>query len=493
MPEPSAPSNPSASQAAAISAVVAADRSTPEAGPSAASNAEPAAAEAGGLVLTSEQAAAVQAMAAFLEHPTQRAFLLKGYAGTGKTTCIQLLIRKHAGKRKVVLTAPTNKAARVLREVSSRHAGRQLDCTTIHRLLGLVVEPNTSDGSLMTVEAGDSSKPGWKLRRYDLVILDECSMVGRDLWAKVQARITNADHGIKLICMGDPGQLPPVNEPASPTFGISPSATLTKPVRQATGNPLGELILEIRPADPPENTPEVQLWSRPDKYNAERTEGYWLYQDQDAWRDTMLKAFSSAKFKADADYARVLAWRNDRVNEMNSLIRTHLLGPDAPAMQAGDRLITREPVFDPGGSRAVLLATSEEGEVVSIREGQHCGAEVFWVKLRPVDQSYTVDVPVLTAGARVRYQAEVERLLGLAKSAKPNQSKGAWGRYWQYRQRWAELAQAYALTVHKSQGSTFGSVFVDDRDIQWNRNRAESAQCRYVALSRASQRAFVLV
>ena len=67
-------------------------------------------------------------------------FLLSGYAGTGKTFAITYFVRK-LSKTKVALTAPTNKAVRVL-EMMASEAGLSVDTKTIHALLGLAVQQN---------------------------------------------------------------------------------------------------------------------------------------------------------------------------------------------------------------------------------------------------------------------------------------------------------------------------------------------------------------
>ena len=113
---------------------------------------------------------------------------ITGGAGTGKThvTSSIALLAENQGKAVAVLT-PTGKAADRAREALLK-AGAFADAMTIHRALGY---PRMTTAELP----------------YDLVILDECSMVSVDLLWEVVKRLSR---GARLILVGDPGQLPPV-------------------------------------------------------------------------------------------------------------------------------------------------------------------------------------------------------------------------------------------------------------------------------------------
>ena len=59
-----------------------------------------------------------------------------------------------------------------------------------------------------------------------------------------------------------------------------------------------------------------------------------------------------------------------------------------------------------------------------------------------------------------------------------------WKKFWALKELFHEIKYAYAITAHRSQGSTYEQVFVDYQDILYNRNRKEAFQCLYVACSR---------
>lgn len=147
--------------------------------------------------------------------------LLTGGPGTGKTTVLNgvLSVFRQMGLR-CVLAAPTGRAAQRLTEVTGQ------DASTIHRLLETTIDPNT--GNMYFVR--DESNP----LKADVVIVDEMSMVDvLLLYSLLQAVPASA----RLILVGDPDQLPPVG-PGSPfadclASGMIRSVRLTEIFRQA--------------------------------------------------------------------------------------------------------------------------------------------------------------------------------------------------------------------------------------------------------------------
>ncbi len=147
--------------------------------------------------------------------------LLTGGPGTGKTTALNgVLSLFDRMQLKTLLAAPTGRAAKRLTEVTGR------DASTIHRLLGAGIDPHTGD----LVFTADESNP----LNAHAVIVDEMSMVDIQLlYSLLQA----LPRGCRLILVGDPDQLPPVG-PGFPfsdmlRSGCLPCCRLTKIFRQA--------------------------------------------------------------------------------------------------------------------------------------------------------------------------------------------------------------------------------------------------------------------
>lgn len=203
-----------------------------------------------------------------------RVFILKGFAGTGKTTLMRFLIQELKQQNKTYkLLASTGRAAKILRDLTGDDDG----ASTIHSLIYQFKDLNKDMSEQKEINA-DST--GQLFLVFDTVnidenqegdtiyIIDEASMVA-DIEDKL---ITQAKFGSgrllkelldydlrensKFIFVGDPCQLPPINENNSPalsieyfkkTFGITAQeAILTEIMRQESDNSLIAVSKEIR-------------------------------------------------------------------------------------------------------------------------------------------------------------------------------------------------------------------------------------------------------
>lgn len=174
------------------------------------------------MTLSLQQEAAV---AHFRQWRGRRAWLA-GYAGSGKTTIVPNIVET-IGARRPLLVAPTNKAARVL----SMKTGRSVQ--TIHS--AIYYPPNEDpDGRL-----GWNLNPDGAAAHADLIVCDEASMVGKKLGGDLMS------FGVPILAIGDPGQLPPVND--EPYFCTgTPDFMLTEIHRQAADNPIIQLSQDVR-------------------------------------------------------------------------------------------------------------------------------------------------------------------------------------------------------------------------------------------------------
>ena len=168
-----------------------------------------------GIAYSQEQEQAIR------EAATSGLLLITGGPGTGKTTILNGILELLGQMQlKCLLAAPTGRAAKRLTEVTGE------DASTIHRLLEAGIDQNT--GKMFF--ARDEDTP----LKCDAVIVDEMSMVDVEL---LHSLLQAVPHGKRLILVGDPDQLPPVG----PGFPFSdmlrsnqlPTVRLTEIFRQA--------------------------------------------------------------------------------------------------------------------------------------------------------------------------------------------------------------------------------------------------------------------
>ena len=187
--------------------------------------------------LTNEQQYTYNELMNFVSNKNEKEILLIGYAGTGKTTLIAKFINdmiKNKISKKIVMAAPTHKAVNIAKSklFSSKEDYEELNETinimTIHRLLnyqsyvGIEGEKFFAKGKI---------DPNWSI--YDLVVVDECSMLSNQIISDIKNEIIKESNlHTKIIYLGDPAQLPPVNQAESKIFnGNIKTLTLDKIIR----------------------------------------------------------------------------------------------------------------------------------------------------------------------------------------------------------------------------------------------------------------------
>jgi len=389
---------------------------------------------------------------------------LRGYAGTGKTYLISRLVEQLLDEDcAVTVCAPTHKAVQVL---SDELGDAPVQMQTLHSFLGLRLQP-TEEGEyeLVAEEERDFTE--------GVVIVDEASMIGREEWSHIE----DAPFWVQWLFVGDPAQLPPVNEDPSPALDV-PGPTLETIHRQAADNPILELATKIRTGA------EGRFGSK-----FEDGKGVAVTRNREEFLDSVLRAFDTEAFAEDATHARMLAYRNKTVRRYNREIRAERYGADADRFVEGEWLVGTETWFHDGVQR---LTNSEEVRVkkatVDTFEADDQSEWTVWeLKVRTPGRGLTRTVHVLHEDEFERYEERLERR---RERAQDDPSK--WDRFFELREQFARVDYAYATTVHRAQGSTYDTVFVDHRDLRVCRGDERDALL-YVAVTRPARRLALLV
>lgn len=292
-----------------------------------------------------DQSNAFSKVMKFLWNPTQEIFAIFGYAGTGKTTLVAEIINfllQSKLVRFISCVAPTNKATNVLQEKflsvkKSDYFGLQ-EFMTLHRLLHYETE-----FSIQGKRQFIKNKRG-KIGLFDLVIIDECSMLSEDLINGIITDIAltkkvNQNNiyakPIKLIFVGDPAQLPPVHEKLSKIFSnkLVKNSVLLKTIVRTNKPNMAKLWKSVR------------LWVNGEKDYPElckyhNRKDVFLYQ----WDGNTPKIHTEwMKSYLKNNNAIILAWTNKQTQEYNIFARKKLLRRQNPAkFEINDRLVMTE-------------------------------------------------------------------------------------------------------------------------------------------------------
>lgn len=445
---------------------------------------------------TSGQAELLGLLTTFIGSPGKEkpAFVLKGYAGTGKTTIVSALVKTlPLVKMETVLLAPTGRAAKVLASYSENHA------YTIHKKIYM---PSTAtDGSL-------SLRLLPNKHRNTLFIVDEASMIpGQSGQSELSLfgsgnllddlmEFVFEGFNCRLLLIGDTAQLPPVGSALSPALDVAylsqvyhlhvSSHELTEVVRQSLQSGILANATAIRGKITAKDTlfPFFGTNHQPDVKRAEGAE----------MEDLLNAAYS----RYSAENVVVITRSNKRANIYNREIRNRILYREGE-LAAGDHLmVVRNNYFwlSPE-SKAGFVANGDIAEVKRIRKEETLyGFRFADATLRLVDypdepdmdaqlilDTLSTETPALSQEENRRLFDEV--LLDYAdipqrrkriEMVKNNPYFNA-----------LQVKYAYALTCHKTQGGQWDAVFIDHGYLADGQLDVEWMRWLYTAITRARQ------
>lgn len=403
----------------------------------------------------SQEKARARILHAFMEG--RRGAILKAEAGTGKTFLVGKLLKELIDNGfSVCATAPTNKAVGVLEKKIPNCCAAK----TTYKLLNLRVAYSQENWLETVITKNDESLD----EKYDFVVIDECSMIDETILHYL-FRMENSPF---LLFVGDPAQLPPVQSRSnlSPVFALTDleTITMTEVVRQKADSPILSLASAVRHS----------------------TQRFLPFSVRDYAKGNGLEVVSKNDSR-DLSGIPILAWRNERVRQYNRGF--HALNyPDQDIpFCVGESVIFNKP-YNMG---EVSIYNGEECKITQVREGMHPyfrHVEVWKLTLKKED------------GEHVAYTAMDERII----ENKLQELHSKWVNCKSesgkemilqeailWRESFASISLSYAITVHKSQGSTFDTVLVDLQDLAGNRTEQYN-QLLYTAITRPSESLLLL-
>lgn len=454
--------------------------------------------------LNEDQLNALESIYTFLRNPERRQMVLYGAAGTGKTSLINVLLDELESQEEppmCVCTAPTNKAVDVIAQAT----GRDFD-KTIYSLLGLVLL-DFSDGKPKLKKEHESH-----LSNYEICIIDEASMVSNALLNEIQKQL-RVYTNLKVIYVGDRCQIPPVDDAnqgymESVIFQLPYQVELTKVMRTADQNPILGMVTAMRT----DMKSKVDLFEHTSKVAPDGT-GVHFYDRANGFMKKMIPYFTSEEFKKDSSFAMAVAYTNAAVDAINAEIRAALY-PDSKRMfEEGEEVrVTRTYGNDVHVGRgtifSVLFNVEEHLIINSLEETEDpCyGIPSYKVSVENVvkrkkRKTHANGYIIRPDGLEQFYNLRAAEAIKAKERLEKEDSHGhklytpkeAWQDYSSLNHYFMWLGYIYALTAHKSQGSTIQNVFVVERNINRIQEDELRNKLKYTAFTRAAKELHVLV
>lgn len=364
---------------------------------------------------------------------------IAGYAGTGKSTLVSFIIAALTKyginpDEDVIFTSFTGKATQVLQKKGNKNV------STLHRLLyESFPQP---DGTFYR-------RPRMRIP-YKIVVVDECSMVPKDLLQQLFR------HGVYILCLGDPGQLPPVNKDDDNHILDNPHVFLDEVMRQATESEIIRLSMDIRNGKSLSlfQGKEVQIISQKDLNT-----GMLMWADQ------------------------IICATNQKRVALNSQIRNLLGRKEMP--EDGDKIICLRNYWD--------VLSSEENPLINgtigyLKNSFETFIEVpFYVLLKDSPRT----VPIIGSDFVVDNEEYSSLDMDKRMILEGNPSISWKDSFYLKKRGFGELipmefTYGYAITGHKSQGSEWDKVLVIEENFPFDKE--EHMRWLYTVVTRAAEK-----
>lgn len=408
--------------------------------------------------------------------------IVTGGAGVGKTTLMNFLIGNLSKNMKsyeqIFCSAPTNKAVSVLKGKVSNYSNLQF--ITTHAALKLKRNIDFKTGNISFVPSFSEKYP--PLKNVKLFIIDEASMISEELLGYIEEHAKK--NNTTIIFSGDLNQLNPVNEEESPVFMRDyPEVELTEIVRQKDGNPIIDLS---------RNLSLIR-----EKVEKRSEEGGYIYTyDEDKIIETLARINGT-------DELKYLAYTNVEVDKINNKVRERIYG-QPNKIEVDETLVFNSPYKEDYYTNQEMLVKSiriieKPFTYLSNKDGidePDCHNSKYateTLKCYSINPSY-IEESVFSKGGWVDNiivihedsEKSFENLIKLLKN-KAKVREIDWKNYYEFIEQFADLTYNHAITVHKSQGSTYKQVIVNIKNLSINQNFKEHKRLLYTAVTRASE------
>lgn len=424
-------------------------------------------------------------------------FVLKGYAGTGKTTVISTIVNQlKNANQKYLLLAPTGRAAKVISNYSQKPA------FTIHKKI-YFPKKSSSGGVNFTLQPNKFTNT--------IFIVDEASMISDtnqesklyENGSLLDDLLSFVDSGknCKVIFVGDTAQLPPVHLDVSPALNIdSLSLHYNKNVHHIE---LDEVMRQEEDSGILFNATELREILKSHfidtyKFDIKGFKDIVRLQDGYDIQDAIHEAFSNYGLEETAFIVR----SNKRANQYNEQIRSRILSKESEISSGDYMMVVKNNYFWLKDSdEAGFIANGDIIEVLEIRNIKELyGFKFATVKIRMVD--YPNQIPFDTI-----------LLLDTIKSESPSLTYEESNRLYQevlldYEDETSKYKKfqkvknneyfnalqvkfSYAITCHKSQGGQWNTVFIEQPYLP-NGIDKDYIRWLYTAMTRAKEKLYLI-
>lgn len=467
--------------------------------------------KSGGITYNKEQQSAIINAVAFLKHntdPTQY-YVIEGKAGTGKTTIAKEILKEFEDEQ-IYVAAVSHKAKGVIKN-SFGEDTRGKKFFSIASLLGM---KGINDNDTQTTKF----QVGLKVPLLDnppaLLVIDEASMITEDVLKKIIDINSSLSRPFQMLFLGDIGQIQPIRDEQSEfyrthkdllnkksdIFNSKHKSKLITRVRQGEANPIlpyADYFWENSQKENPELNPTQHIV----RNNQITDNGSLLFSNSEAEvLNSVIKAVKNAVDKGLTNHVKIVTYHVDEKAELNQKIHETLFGKNSDYSK-GDFIILNQQ-FDV--LPYVTMENSTEMQITGIQNIEEDENGIHILSIETNGSAYDVHdgterknctIQVVSRNDIAKYKDILQEMAAKAKrQANGPLKRELWRQFWKYKGFYADVDFGYAITAHKSQGSTYDIVVVDEKDIMGTTatSNQEKSELIYTALTRPRKTAIVI-
>jgi len=442
---------------------------------------------------TEQQTELLDALGVFLmSTDIEKVFLLRGYAGTGKTSVVSALVRAlNELKQKTMLMAPTGRAAKVIAGYSGFPA------FTIHKKIY-----RQKSMSEFRFQLADN------LQTHTLFIVDEASMIsntgtdsafGSGRLLDDLVKFVYSGEGCSLLLLGDTAQLPPVMQPHSPAlerevllgYGLNVyDYILTHVVRQALESGILHNATLLREYLSEERVNEFPRFELDNFADIQRLSGMELI-------DEIQRSYDGV----GVEDTIVVTRSNKRANMYNNGIRARVMMKEDELTNGDLLMVTRNNYFWNKPYKEIdFIANGDILQVVRVSKHYEIyGFRFVDLTLRSLDYDWEIDARIWLDALQAETPTQMNEMTNKLFEAvaedypeittkREKVKKILDNEYYNALQ----VKFAYAVTCHKAQGGQWRKVFIDPGQIAEEQINSDFYRWLYTALTRATETVFLI-
>ena len=403
---------------------------------------------------------------------------LNGPAGTGKTYLTTKLIKGLSEKYNITITAPTHKALQVIRQNLEEENIDTVCIKTLQSFLNIRLVTDYDKG----VQKFEALKFEEDQTKTDILIIDESSMVSSELYDFVVSAIEK--QRVKAVLfVGDEYQLLPMDSLSSKINSIPTKYRLDKIVRQAKDSYIISMATKAREIIKSKNYISLQEFFADETFK------------------NNIKFFSSVKafhndFATPENWAEkdkvIASFTNNSVDTHNKIIRNRYwefqYQQNAPTLLKGDKVIFQQANII---NKQVIHQNNDIVELSYAEKVHNNKLNFDYWDCKDLNNS---PFKVIDPKSKERFKIILNNIAKEAKKEKDfSIRKKKWKIFFDIKELFIDVKYIYASTIHKLQGSTYETVYIDIRDMEKMRDKDMMFRLLYVAITRASKNVKILI